>query len=895
MVSRIVLLLMALCSVHQSAFAGQLRTLDISISFDASTITNKTLAGYNFYEDSNLVCKTSDPTATTVSCSFVTENGTHSYELTARFSDGTESSKSPSFEFAIADSGQSRTLQIALSYDTTTLTEKTLAGYRLYEDTKLVCETSDPTATSITCNFVTTDGTHSYQLAAYFTDGTEGAKSEPYAFSISASTSQLNSIELALPTDLEILSSKTLAGYKLYIDTELICQTSDPTATTISCLTSVADGTHIYQISSYYTDGTEGQTSSALQFTIGDTSQLRTIEIALSFDSSAITGKTLTGYNLYENSLQVCKTGDPAATTITCAFITTDGTHTYELTAYFTDGTESPKSQPFEFAIGATTSGGSTGTLAAAITANPTSGTAPLSVSFDATKSTGNIITYSWDFGDGTTVTGATATHTYSIAGTYTTSLQVSDSTGNSVTSSIAIKVDASITQSTPPTAAIASSTAAGEAPLTVTLDGSASTATNATIASYAWDFGDATKASGKTTSHTYTVAGTYSTELIVTDSLGQTGTATTPIVVTQPTTINQAPSASFTATPTQGSTPLTVSFDASSSQDTDGTIASYIWNFGDGAAGSGKTVEHIYTNPATYTTTLQTTDDRGATSELASKSIIAAAAQTKVTLYYEIGELNITSDWVRVNFKNSFTKPAIFVSPPTYNGQEATVVRVRNLNSTGFEIRLQEWDYLDGKHIQETVSFIALEQGQTVLPDGTVIDVGSFNGSTRKQTITFRTPLPAPPVVLTTIISENEKDAVAGRISSVTKTNFAYLLQEQELSNNKHVGESVAYLAWSTGSGSVDNIYFSAALPTTLVTNKSTNIHFLNAFQGTPFLFIEMQTMNDADPAALRIQTLSNQDAKIFIQEEQSKNSETSHSSESVGYLGISPATVNQ
>lgn len=871
--------------------SNQLTSIELAIPTTLQILDGKTLTGYKLYVDSELICQTSDPAATTISCLSSITDGTHVYAVSPYYTDGTEGEASSPIQFTVGDTSQLRTLQIALTFDSTAIKEKTLAGYRLYEDSRMVCETGDPSVTNISCNFMTTDGAHSYELAAYFTDGTESPKSPAFEFIIGESN-LMNSIELAIPTDLQILDGKTLAGYKLYVDSELICQVSDPAATTISCLSAITDGTHIYTVSSYYTDGTEGQASSPIQFTVGDTSQLRTIDVALSFDPST-SGKTLAGYKLYEDSFPVCITHDPAATTITCSFITVNGTHSYELAAYYTDGTDSPKSAPFIFSIGDTpsTPGDTTETLAAKFAATPLSGAAPLTVSFDAAQSTGTIVSYRWDFGDGDIGSGTTSSHIYSIPGKYTASIHVYDPTGKASTASIEIQVDEATAQPTPPTATISSSKAAGESPLTIEFDGSSSTSTNSTIISYAWDFGDGSNSSGQTASHIYTIAGTYTTELLVTDALGLTDTETTPIIVTPPTTINQAPGAAFTATPTQGSVPVTVNFDGSSSQDPDGTITSYAWNFGDGTTGSGKTVQHIYTTPATYTATLHVTDDRGTSSTVASKNIVAEEAKAKITLYYEIGELDITSNWVRVNFENSFTNPAVFVSPPTNIDKEATLVRIRNLDKTGFEIRLQEWDYLDGKHLQETVSFIALEQGQNALVDGTLIEVGSFNGMTRKQTISFKSSFPTPPVVLTAIVSENETDAVTGRVSNVTNTNFAYLLQEQESSKNKHVAESVAYLAWSRGSGSVDNIYFSAALPTIPVTDKLTTIPFTYAFQGLPFLFAESQTMNDSDPGTLRIQNINTENFGIFFQEEQSKTSDTSHSGESVGYLSISPA----
>jgi len=78
--------------------------------------------------------------------------------------------------------------------------------------------------------------------------------------------------------------------------------------------------------------------------------------------------------------------------------------------------------------------------------------------------------------------------------------------------------------------------------------------------------------------------------------------------------TSNQAPTASFTATPTTGQVPLAVAFNAAASTDPDGSIAGYAWNFGDGGTGTGVSTNHTYTAAGTFTVTLTVTDNRGAT-----------------------------------------------------------------------------------------------------------------------------------------------------------------------------------------------------------------------------------------------------------------------------------------
>ena len=72
----------------------------------------------------------------------------------------------------------------------------------------------------------------------------------------------------------------------------------------------------------------------------------------------------------------------------------------------------------------------------------------------------------------------------------------------------------------------------------------------------------------------------------------------------------NVPPVASFTA----GCTNLSCSFDAGATTDSDGTIAGYAWNFGDGTTGTGVSPTHAYATAGSYTVTLTATDDDGAT-----------------------------------------------------------------------------------------------------------------------------------------------------------------------------------------------------------------------------------------------------------------------------------------
>ena len=78
----------------------------------------------------------------------------------------------------------------------------------------------------------------------------------------------------------------------------------------------------------------------------------------------------------------------------------------------------------------------------------------------------------------------------------------------------------------------------------------------------------------------------------------------------------NEPPTASFTTTPDSPDAGATVSFDASASGDTDGSIASYEWSFGDGETATGATPTHTYDAAGDYDVTLTVTDDDGATAQ---------------------------------------------------------------------------------------------------------------------------------------------------------------------------------------------------------------------------------------------------------------------------------------
>jgi len=88
-------------------------------------------------------------------------------------------------------------------------------------------------------------------------------------------------------------------------------------------------------------------------------------------------------------------------------------------------------------------------------------------------------------------------------------------------------------------------------------------------------------------------------------------------------------PVASFTYSPSTPNPGETVSFDASSSYDANGTVTNYAWSFGDGADGSGITTTHTYDKPGTYTVVLTVSDRTGKTATCTNQVIVSTPTST--------------------------------------------------------------------------------------------------------------------------------------------------------------------------------------------------------------------------------------------------------------------------
>ena len=217
----------------------------------------------------------------------------------------------------------------------------------------------------------------------------------------------------------------------------------------------------------------------------------------------------------------------------------------------------------------------------------------------------GEVVGYSWDFGDGTTASGPRVSHAFARSGIHTVRLTVRDDTGHAN----ALDYDeAQVVINAPPVA-----NAGTDVLVTpgdpVRLSAASSYDLDGQIASYRWDFSDSDQiVEARDATRTFETPGAYTARLTVVDDSGATNAVAQDQMAIR---VNHPPIAA------PGDDLVgwdnKISFDGSGSADPDGDALTYSWDFGDGTPPQrGARVTHIYAEGGTYPVILTVDDGTG-------------------------------------------------------------------------------------------------------------------------------------------------------------------------------------------------------------------------------------------------------------------------------------------
>lgn len=219
---------------------------------------------------------------------------------------------------------------------------------------------------------------------------------------------------------------------------------------------------------------------------------------------------------------------------------------------------------------------------AAAFGAAPTRGPVPLTVAFDD-LSTGEVTSWEWDFGDGTSSSARAPVHVYERAGPHDVTLLVRGPGGSHGRARPAL-----IEALEPLASAFELAAPGGVAPVSVRfLERSRGGAQ-----SWLWHFGDGSTSTDPNPTHVYRQGGVFTVRLTVTGQ-GTSATSTDTLQIGEPT-----PTARFTVSTLAGLIPLEVRFTDRSI----GNVTAWEWDFGDGSTSTARNPVHVYRKPGLYT-----------------------------------------------------------------------------------------------------------------------------------------------------------------------------------------------------------------------------------------------------------------------------------------------------
>ena len=216
----------------------------------------------------------------------------------------------------------------------------------------------------------------------------------------------------------------------------------------------------------------------------------------------------------------------------------------------------------------------------------------------------GQIVNYTWDFGDGKYNYTENPVHIFAENGEYNVTLTVRDNNGLEDTYILNIFVNK------PPIASVSISNMVIMLGESITFDATDSYDLDGDIDFYYWNFDDGRTSNQMVKEHTYTESGIFNVSLKLIDNLNDISTTYYTIEV-----INSLPNVVFTITPDSGNTLTEFEF-TDSSTDSDGEIEEWLWNFGDGNSSNERNPTHYFSFPGYYNITLLLTDDQNGMNE---------------------------------------------------------------------------------------------------------------------------------------------------------------------------------------------------------------------------------------------------------------------------------------
>ncbi len=221
-------------------------------------------------------------------------------------------------------------------------------------------------------------------------------------------------------------------------------------------------------------------------------------------------------------------------------------------------------------------------------------------------------LSYAWDFGDGDTATGASASHTYVEDGAYDLVVLVCDDEGDCTDDGQTVTV-----ANVAPTATLSGDGTGEEGESLAWSCATSDPGTEDTV-SVSWDFGDGQSGAGASVTHAFGDDGSYVVTCTAKDDDGGATSDASTVVVS-----NATPVISATTVPSTGAEGESLSFAVTATDAGSSDTLTATWDFGDGAIEVGTTVAHAFDDDGSYTVTVSVCDDANACDSVSGTVIV--------------------------------------------------------------------------------------------------------------------------------------------------------------------------------------------------------------------------------------------------------------------------------
>ncbi len=272
----------------------------------------------------------------------------------------------------------------------------------------------------------------------------------------------------------------------------------------------------------------------------------------------------------------------------------------------------------------------------------------------------------------------------------------------------------------------------------------------------------------------------------------------------------------------------------------------------------------------------------------------------------YKLRKQNNPGQWRgRVSFDNSlsFTNPVTIAQPDyTYAEADELVLRIRNVTTAEFRLKQQEPSNRNDKHKEEWISWMAVDAGTWITPDGKKIEAGILANTTANMhknamspaSVSFTYSL-SNPVVFSQMMTCVEPILLGvfakTRQRNVTGTSFQVGMENEELSLIAHGTETVGWIAFESGTGTWDmdsSIQYEIGVTPDSVTHNWYTLTFAGSYSSEPFFTAWMQTRDGGDSSELRCRNLTSASVQFFVEEDTTADGETGHTTEVAGYIVV-------